>query len=82
MTPDKCTAENPRCVCHPPLGEPCCCGGETPLVSGGKCGGTPEETTGAASAFGWCLVGGLFVLVIFAAGMAFAWWGLDGGGAR
>ncbi len=49
------------------------------LVSGGKCGGSAEEKLGAASAFGWCIVGGLFVLVIFAAGMAFAHWGLGGG---
>ena len=40
------------------------------LVSGGKCGGTPEETTGAASAFGWALCG---IVAGFAAAVVGYW---------
>ncbi len=36
------------------------------LVSGGKCGGTPEETTAAAVVFGWAVFG----IVCFLAGAA------------
>jgi len=40
------------------------CGVEAPLVSGGRCGVTEEETTGAAKAFAICALIGVVVVMV------------------